>query len=144
MAAQNIPRPEDDRTSQLLIRAAAAMLAGRRRDIPQDFLADLYGHATPDDLAPYRPEELADIAEQAWSFLLERKPGAAKIGFAPARAVPGVSVLEILNDDMPFLVDSVLGELGEREPRHPAPGPSGVHGRARRSGQASSPSKERA
>ena len=115
MAVQNIPRPEGDPAGQTLIGAAAAILAGRRRDIPQDFLAELYGHAVPDDLARYRPEALAGIAEQSWSFLLERQPGGApKIGFAPVRSTPGVAVLDILNDDMPFLVDSVLGELNER------------------------------
>ncbi len=114
MAVQNIPRPADDRTGQALIAAAAAILAGRRRDIPQGFLADLFGHATLDDLESYRPDELADIAEHSWSFLLERKPGAAKIGFAPVDAAPALALLEILNDDMPFLVDSVLGELNER------------------------------
>jgi glutamate dehydrogenase len=115
MAVQNIPRPEDDdHSSRMLIGAAATTLAGRRRDIPQGFLAALYGHVPPDDLEHYRPEELAGIAEQAWSFLLERKPGTAKIGFAPAPAIPGLALLEILNDDMPFLVDSVLGELSER------------------------------
>ena len=114
MAVQNIPRPADDRTGQTLIDAAATVLAGRRRDIPPGFLADLYGHAVPDDLEHYRPEELAGIAKQSWSFLLERKPGAPKVAFAPAHATPGVKLLEIINDDMPFLVDSVLGELNER------------------------------
>ena len=37
MAVQNIPRPADDRAGQTLIGAAAAMLAGRRRDIPAGF-----------------------------------------------------------------------------------------------------------
>ncbi len=114
MAVQNIPRPEADDAGRTLVGAAASILAGRRRDIPLDFLAELYGHALPDDLERYRPEDLAGIAEQSWSFLLERKPGAPKIGFAPARSLPGVAVLEILNDDMPFLVDSIIGELSER------------------------------
>ena len=78
------------------------------------FLPNCIGHALPDDLERYRPEDLAGIAEQSWSFLLERKPGAPKIGFAPARSLPDVAVLEILNDDMPFLVDSIIGELSER------------------------------
>ncbi len=114
MAVQNIPRPADDHTSRVLIDAAAAILAGRLRDIPPGYLADLFGHATLDDLESYQPEELAGIAEHSWSFLLERKPGAAKIGFAPVDAAAGLAVLEILNDDMPFLVNSVLGELSER------------------------------
>ena len=115
MNVQDIPRTENaDNSSQALIETAAALLAGRRRDIPPDFLAEMFGHAVPDDLEHYRPEELAHFAEHAWSFLLERKPGAPKIGFAPARAMPAIAVLEILNDNMPFLVDSVVGELSER------------------------------
>jgi len=114
MAVQNIPRAEDEHAGQLLLEAAAALIAGRWRDFPPDFLAALYGPNAADDLARYPPEELAAIGEQAWSFLLERKPGAAKIAFEPARLTPGVAVLDIVNDDMPFLVDSVLGELGER------------------------------
>jgi glutamate dehydrogenase len=114
MAVQNIPRPDDDSAGATRVSAAAALLAGRRRDIPRDFLAELYGHAAPDDLERYGPEELAGIAEQSWSFLLERKPGTPKIGLAPARSPRGAAVLDILNDDMPFLVDSVLGELSER------------------------------
>jgi glutamate dehydrogenase len=114
MAVQNIPRPPDEGASQTLIAEAAALAAGRWRDFPPDFFAALYGRAPPDDLERYRPEELAAIGEEAWTFLAERKPGAAKIGVASARLTPGVTVLDVLNDDMPFLVDSVLGELSER------------------------------
>src|SRR5579872_987249 len=114
MAVQNIPRPADDQSGPALVEAAAALLAARRRDIPRDFLVDLFGRAALDDLVPYNSEELAAIAERAWSFLLERRPGAAKIAIAPAAAAANVCALDILNDDMPFLVDSVLGELAER------------------------------
>jgi len=114
MAVQNIPRSEADGQRLTLIGAAAALVAGRWRNFPPDFFADLYARAVPDDLERYRPEELAAFGEQAWTLLLERKPGAAKIDCAPARLTPGITVLEILNDDMPFLVDSVLGELNER------------------------------
>ena len=114
MTVEGIFRQDDDRAVQALVGAAAALLGERRRDIPRDFVADLYGYAPLDDLRHYRPEELAGIAEQCWSFLLERKPGSAKLGFAPTDPAPDVALLDILNDDMPFLVDSVLGELNER------------------------------
>ena len=70
---------------------------------------------SPEDFARYRPEELAGIAEQSWALLQERKSGAPKIRFEPAAAKPGVAVLEMINDDMPFLVDSMLGEISERD-----------------------------
>jgi glutamate dehydrogenase len=114
MNVQDIPRTGDDGTSQPLIGAAAAALATARPDIPADFLAALFGLAVPDDLERYGPEQLAAIAAQSWSFLAERKAGAPKVRFEPAAMTRGVSVLEIVNDDMPFLVDSVVGELNER------------------------------
>ena len=114
MAVVNIPRPEDQGASQTLISEAAALVAGRWREFPPDFFSALYERAAPDDLERYQPEELAAIGEQAWTFLAERKPGTAKIAFTPARLTPDIAVLEIVNDDMPFLVDSVLGELSER------------------------------
>ena len=58
--------------------------------------------------------ELANIAEQSWSFLAERRPGTPKIRFEPLAGARGIAVLEIVNDDMPFLVDSVVGELNSR------------------------------
>ena len=114
MAVQNIPRPHEDPPKETLVDAATAMLAGRRRDIPLDFLTELYGRAVADDLDRYSPEELAALAEQSWSFLLERKPATPKIAFTSARSAHNLAVLEILNDDMPFLVNSVLGEISER------------------------------
>jgi glutamate dehydrogenase len=114
MNVQDFPRADDDRTGLALVVAAASLLAERRHDIPRDFLAAVYGYAAPDDLARYRAEELAAIAEQSWTFLATREAGAPHIRFEPAPATPGVAVLDIVNDDMPFLVDSVLGELNER------------------------------
>ena len=114
MAVVNMPRAEEGEAGQTLVEAAASVLAARRSDIPRDFLIELLERAAPDDLVRYSPEELAGVGEQSWSFLLQREAGAAKIAFRPAHSGAGTAVLEILNDDMPFLVNSVLGELGER------------------------------
>ena len=111
---QDSPRGGDGRASQSLIRVAGAALALRRPAIPADFLPGLFGLAVPEDLQRYRPEELAAIADHAWAFMTERTPGSPKVLLAAAETIPGISVLEILNDDMPFLLDSVLGELNQR------------------------------
>jgi glutamate dehydrogenase len=104
----------DDQAGAALIEAATGALAERKPDIPTDFLAKLFGLAAPEDLQRYTAAELADAAEQAWAFLAQRGPGAPKIRFEPSAALRGVSVLEIVNDDMPFLVDSIVGELNRR------------------------------
>ncbi len=74
----------------------------------------LFGLAVPDDLDRYSGAALAGFAEQSWAFLAERTAGAPKLRFEPAAAPPDIAVLEIVNDDMPFLVDSVVGELNQR------------------------------
>jgi glutamate dehydrogenase len=114
MNVQDFPLNADDSTAQALIGAAGAVLAKRRSDIPGAFLAELLGSAVPDDLQRYGPDELAAIAERSWSLFTERKAGAPKISFEPAPVTRTVAVLDIINDDMPFLLDSVVGELNQR------------------------------
>jgi glutamate dehydrogenase len=114
MNVQDNPRPAADGASPALLEAAAALLAKRRPDIPADFIAELFGLAVPEDLERYGAEELAAIAAQSWLLLAERTAGVPKLRFDPMALKPGVSVLEIVNDDMPFLVDSVIGEINQR------------------------------
>ena len=114
MAVEDNPRAAKQDATASLIGAATAILTARHPDIPPNFLPDFYGHALSDDLRQYSPDNLAGMAEQAWSFLQTHKPGAAKIGFAPADPLRGGSILQIVNDDMPFLVNSVVGELAAR------------------------------
>src|SRR6516165_3585780 len=91
MNVQDVPRDDTSRDGQrdgdyasvALIGEAGALLAKRRRDIPEDFLAKLFGLAVPQDLERYTAAELALIAERSWALLQERPAGAAKISFEP-------------------------------------------------------------
>ncbi|MGH6770757.1 MAG: NAD-glutamate dehydrogenase [Xanthobacteraceae bacterium] len=109
---------DEMRAAALLIAAAEALLAVRHA-IPREFVAGLFARAVPEDLVPYDGREIAALAEQAWAFLAERTPEQPKIRIenpedAAGERLRAVSVLEIVNDDMPFLLDSVMGELAER------------------------------
>lgn len=74
-----------------------------------------------DGLERYSPEVLARLAESAYAFLAQRPKAAHSIKIDRVTAVgqDGVSedycALSIANDDMPFLVDSIMAELHERE-----------------------------
>ena len=75
MNVQDIP---PQRRRRLCQRGAASTPPPRcwpsaSRDIPDDFLAKLFGLAVPEDLrALHAPTSLPAIAEQSWSFLAER------------------------------------------------------------------------
>ena len=114
---------DEERAEAALIAAAGKILAAEHREVPADFIAGVFAYAVPEDLMRYDPRQLAGLAADAWSFLATRKPGTAKIRFdAPGAVMVGPgharlgtdTVLEIVNDDMPFLVNSVLAELAER------------------------------
>jgi glutamate dehydrogenase len=114
-----LPAREEESAARAVIDKAGAVLARRRLDIPRTFVAQLYGRSVPEDVLRYGAEDLAALAERAYDFMAQRTPGAPKIRCetVPLTASGGrkaISVVEIVNDDMPFLVDSVTGEVAER------------------------------
>ncbi|NNM73638.1 NAD-glutamate dehydrogenase [Enterovirga aerilata] len=85
----------------------------------------LFRRVPAEDLALCGPEILAVLARGALAHLAEpREAGTSSVRFTD-HEIPGgagtrhVTVLEAVNDDMPFLLDSTLAELVERglEPR---------------------------
>src|SRR5882672_2121668 len=117
--AVEIPASAHENAARAVIEQAGAALGARRNDVPANFVAQLYGRAVAEDVLCYAPADLADLAGRAFDFLRERQPGAPKIrcetvALKESGARKSVTVIEIVNDDMPFLVDSVMGEVAER------------------------------
>src|SRR5216684_2212126 len=114
------PGTDEERAEAALIAAAGKVLDHDHRGVPADFVAGLFARAVPEDLMRYGPREVATLAADAWALMSVRQPGAPRMCFASPAASGGqarlntVSVLEIVNDDMPFLLDSVMAALNER------------------------------
>src|SRR4029078_13619652 len=103
----------EERAARARIDAAAKLLRSDKGNVPAEFVALLFGRAAPEDLVGYEAAELAVLAREAWAFVATRKAGAPKIRLEQPKASDGehlksISVIEIVNDDMPFLVDSVM------------------------------------
>jgi glutamate dehydrogenase len=112
------PRTASEQKDAASLIAAAEKLVAKNGP-PKEFVGGLFARAVPEDLIRYEPREIATLADAAWAFLAERTPGAPKVrvatpGTAAGERLKQISVLEIVNDDMPFLLDSVMGELAER------------------------------
>ena len=106
----------EDNAAHRLLAAAEQLLAGRSGNAEAAFVGKLYSGAAPEDVTQYDAAELADLAAETWQWVVERAPHTPKIRlFSPSSGATAqtVSVVEIVNDDMPFLLDSVLGELSE-------------------------------
>ena len=105
--------------TERLIKAAISRLSKAKKGAASaEFAQVFYGQSVPDELAEYSGPDLAAIAASAMRFAAKRSPGRHKIRvFNPEVKADGWSdgatVVQILNDDMPFLVDSVLSLLSD-------------------------------
>ncbi|MGE3875172.1 MAG: NAD-glutamate dehydrogenase, partial [Parvibaculaceae bacterium] len=71
--------------------------------------------APAEDLQGYSAADLHELVSGRLAFLNERRPGRTKIAVTNPQAPFGdVTLVDIINDDMPFLVDSTIGLLTER------------------------------
>ena len=83
------------------------------------FAERFFAGAAPEDLKGFTQDMLAGIARVFWKAAAERKIGTTFLRvFTPEAARDGfaapVTLVATINDDKPFLVDSILSELGER------------------------------
>ena len=74
----------------------------------ESYLGDYYEHLAEEDFRAYPQEVLTARTETHRQIAATRKPGIANIDL---RDEADCSVLYIVTDDMPFLVDSVNAEL---------------------------------
>ncbi len=84
-------------------------------DVNTTFAAALFARVDPEDLAQCPPEDRATLAAISWTALAHpRPPGAPHIALAD-HTVAGrdITVLLVVNDNKPFLLDSTLAELAE-------------------------------
>ncbi len=83
------------------------------------FVRAYYRQVDPEDLAERTPADLYGAALSHWNFARRRAPGQARVRvFNPSVPEHGWesthTIIEIVNDDMPFLVSSVSMEVNRR------------------------------
>ena len=86
----------------------------------ENFTRRYYGDVAPEDLVEFNAESLYGEALSIWRFAQKRKPGEPKIRvYNPRQEEHGWqsthTVVEIVNDDMPFLVDSISAALNRQD-----------------------------
>jgi len=87
-------------------------IAPESRGPVEAFVRAYYRQVDPEDLAEREPADLYGAAVSHWNFAHRRLPGSARVRvFNPSVQEHGWqsthTIVEIVNDDMPFIVDSV-------------------------------------
>ncbi len=82
----------------------------------QAFITQIAQDATEDDVQGLTPEDLAALADGFWRWTSQKRAGSQEIRLIEGKGAGGRSlgrdILEICGPDMPFLVDSIMGEIG--------------------------------
>jgi glutamate dehydrogenase len=127
-----VPTQPEQAKAEVLERIVATIrdrLPSDQADQVESFTRQLYHGVAPEDLHERAVADLYGAAVAQWSFARQRAVGAAKVRvYSPRFEEHGWrsvhSVVEIVTDDMPFLVDSVSMELNRQDltihlPIHP-------------------------
>ena len=90
--------------------------AGTQADDVERWIRSYYAHVPSEDLADRTDADLAGAALAHWELLQQRRPGQLKVRvYNPTVEEHGWesphTVVEFVNDDMPFLVDSISMEV---------------------------------
>jgi glutamate dehydrogenase len=109
---------QERRTERLeeLAALVASKVAPDEREVLATFVREYYGQVDPDDLADRQLADLYGAALSHWNFARKREPGQVRVrAFNPTIEEHGWqsthTIIEIVNDDMSFLVDSVTMEV---------------------------------
>ena len=94
------------------------MVAGRSEKGLQKFCNIVLHRAQEGDFDDLTAGTVAQVIRSAWDFIATREPRKHNLRvYNPGPEFSGLgdtTIIEILNADMPFLVDSVMGEIQER------------------------------
>ncbi|MFZ5847709.1 MAG: NAD-glutamate dehydrogenase [Actinomycetota bacterium] len=116
----------DDSKDELIARAAKlgsnrSAAGGPPGTSIEAFLRSYYRHVAPEDIVDRSEEDLFGAAMSQYKLATHRPQGTAKVRvFTPSVSdegwgADGHTVVEVVTDDMPFLVDSVTMELNEQQ-----------------------------
>jgi len=113
------PPPQEDRKQKILdqiLKKLKSKIPDKLRKSAQTFAEIYYANVSLEDLTENSLDTLVSSVNDLWNFSLERTPGKAKIRvFVEKREIKGhptpFTIVEIVNDNMPFLVDSVTAAL---------------------------------
>ena len=116
--ASKIEQRKDDAVGQAG-QLARRTVAGKAGEAAELFLRQFYGAVAPEDVADLTPEALTGSALALWRFAQTRPAKTPKVRAYNPRIADhgwtcGHTVVEIVNDDMPFLVDSVTGWISQK------------------------------
>ena len=97
---------------------SAALGQDARSPAGSAFIAQLRQQVSDEEVGALSPEDLAAIGAEFWRFAAERPGPGTQLRLVEVKGSDGreldLEALQIVQDDAPFLVDSIMGEVTDR------------------------------
>ncbi len=112
-----MPESREAEKKQLIEKVHASL--AKEDQALADFADAFFARGAAEDLVAYTCEELCGFAHLAWRDFQSHDLGTHRVSItnpdfdAPGDKAGELTVIEVVNDNMPFLVDSVMDELQE-------------------------------
>lgn len=108
--------PATQTVAKIIAYARQQSLPANQTDLILEFIEQFFLHASLEDLESHSIEDLFGAVLSHWHLLNKKKPGAIAVNiFNPTQEKEGWAsahtVLQVVDDDVPFLVDSIRMEL---------------------------------
>lgn len=115
---ESVQRTKSDKIALIAARGArVATELGSEPDLVQVFLTHYFRHVDPEDVDERSVEDLLGLVESHYRLALTRPNASARVEVGRPRsaddgwAAGGATVVQIVTDDRPFLVDSITMEV---------------------------------
>lgn len=108
-----------DEIIQKVIEMVESKLPKEKATLLSEFISKFYRSVSADDLMTHTITDLYGAAVSFWEFMEQRVPGETKVRCYNPHYETNAwqsthTIIEVISDDMPFLVDSILMELNRR------------------------------
>lgn len=99
-----------------LVKESIQFLPAKTPAALKNFIEEFFSKVPDDDIAMLEPRHIASMSQHQWDMANKRRQGEPSITIRTTRlkkgdADIGYTLIDIVNDDMAFLVDSVAAEL---------------------------------
>src|SRR5689334_10347938 len=92
--------------------AGVMQLLARNAPEAKSFASLFFARGSLEDLSAYSAGDLARFAEDSYRHVQKRKPGELSLR-VESEPENRITIVEMINDNMPFLFDSVMATLNE-------------------------------
>lgn len=105
----------NDKSNTVKAKIISDIASKAKSKIEKDFIKHLYGEVSADDLSSVDNKHLLDAAQSMYKTFCKHPKKTFNVNIFRASEASDLAVLEVVSDDVPFLIDTISNELKQQQ-----------------------------